>query len=427
MHIKIEVMNGKIEYIFVKDKGDGKHIDGKTLMEDVGVFFKNDLIKKGIHNDILCLVGLLLAYPFVKDNLSFSIPTSQNFSKIVNSVITRYSIHSEIDIDLKPRKMPDSGYPGLAFSGGCDSSAALCIMPENTIPVFLERPMIENSMYNSEAALKSCDLVKDLGYHIEIVESNFEYIRNPVGFPSDLAHASVLLLLAENLNLDSISFGTVLESSYGVGHEKFRDYGNGSHWKLYSNLFKSVGIELSLPVCGISEVGTAIICEKSPMGYISQSCIRGEWKEPCLKCWKCFRKQLLSCSLGFQNFSTEEFKENINTLDVYSKLKKIPISHENVLSFSVQKLNISDCEELRLLEKRLLNLEEVDFLEKWYSPSIEFVSEKYRRIINDKIVKILATMDFDEEKIVEKWSMEKFIKLKSTKKNSDILCKSLLK
>ena len=163
------------------------------------------------------------------------------------------------------------------------------------------------------------------------------------------------------------------------------------------------------------------------MGYISQSCIRGEWKEPCLKCWKCFRKQLLSCSLGFQNFSTEEFKENINTLDVYSKLKKIPISHENVLSFSVQKLNISDCEELRLLEKRLLNLEEVDFLEKWYSPSIEFVSEKYRRIINDKIVKILATMDFDEEKIVEKWSMEKFIKLKSTKKNSDILCKSLLK
>lgn len=427
MHIKIEVIDGRIDYFFIRDKEDGNHIDGKTTMEDVDVFFKNDLIKNDIHNDILCLVGLLIAYPFVKDNLSFSLPTSQKFSKIVNSVITRYTINSEIDMNLNPREIPDSGYPGLAFSGGCDSSAALCIMPNNTIPVFLERPMIEKSMYSSDAALKSCDLVKDLGYHIEIVESNFEYIRNPIGFPSDLAHASVLLILADYLNLDSINFGTVLESSYGVGHEKFRDYGNGSHWKLYYNLFKSVGIELSLPVCGISEVGTAIICEKSPMGYISQSCIRGEWQEPCLKCWKCFRKQLLSCSLGFQKFSKEQFKDNINTSDVYSKLKKIPISHENVLSFSVQKLNITDCEEYNVLKKRLLKLEEVDFLQKWYSPSLEFVSEKYRPIIRDKIVDILSTMDSEEEKIVEKWSMEKFINLKSTEKNSKLLCDLLLK
>ena len=56
------------------------------------------------------------------------------------------------------------------------------------------------------------------------------------------------------------------------------------------SLLKSVGIELSLPVSGISEVGTSIIVNSGPLGQFSQSCIRGEWGKPCKRCWKCCRK-----------------------------------------------------------------------------------------------------------------------------------------
>ena len=421
MHAKIKTFEGRVEYDFKLDDGDGGHPDGKTKMENISVYFKNELINEDIHNDILCLVALLIVNPFISNKLSFSIPVSNKFVTSANKMLSKYKIKTEIDYDLSPREMPNLGRPGLAFSGGCDSSAALCIMPPETVPVFLERPMSESSSYNSDAALMSCELVRDLGFHLEIVESNFEYLRNPIGFPSDLAHASVLLLLADIMSLDSVNFGTVLESSYGIGHENFRDYGNGSHWRFFSTLFDIVGIELSLPVCGISEVGTAIICKKSPMGYISQSCIRGNWSEPCLKCWKCFRKQLLSCGLGYDKFQESQFLTGLSTPDVVATLKKIPISHENVLRFSINKLMPQENKMFNLLEKRLLPLENTDFLKEWYSPSIYFVSKKYREIIKENILEILDSMNSSNEKFVEAWNLNKFLNKKSTITNTNNL------
>jgi len=379
------------------------------------------LIDENTHNDILCLVGILLVNPFVAERVSFSIPVSEKFATKANKIITKYYIETQVDRGIVPRERPLNGKPGLAFSGGCDSAAALCIMPHATIPVFLERPMSDESAYNSDAALTSCDLVKDLGYQMEIVESNFEYIRKPVGFPSDLAHASVLLLIADSLNLDSVNFGTVLESAYGIGHEEFRDYGNGSHWKLFSTLFGIVGLELSLPVCGISEVGTALICQKSPFGYIYQSCIRGGWKEPCMQCWKCFRKEMLSCALGFQDFNVSDFTLAITSSDVFSKLESVPISHENVLSFSVNALGDQRDKTLRALKRRLLPGDGLDFLRSWYSPSIYFVSKKYREEVRSRILSILPIMSEEEDSLVENWDINRFIKLKKTKGNSERL------
>ena len=427
MHVEIKKTNGRVDYNFILDEGDGEHPDGKTKMDDIPVYFENNLIDTEIHNDILCLVAILMVNPFVANKLSFSIPVSKNFEISVNKILSKYKIESKIDHELIPRVSPLNGRPGLAFSGGCDSVAALCIMPAETIPVFLERPMSETSQYNSNAALMPCELVRDLGYHLAVVESNLEYLRNPVGFPSDLAHAAVLLLLADNMRLDSVNFGTVLESSYGVGHKNFREYGNGSHWRFFSTLFGAVGIDLSLPVCGISEVGTAIICKKSPMGYISQSCIRGYWQEPCLRCWKCFRKQLLSCGLGHEDFDESQFLTNISSPDVIAKLRKIPISHENVLSFSVDSLVPQKNKIFKLLEKRLLPLENKEFLMGWYSPSIYFVSKKYREVVMRNILDILQPMNSFDEKIIESWNINEFINKKSTLSRSVKLIENVSK
>ena len=418
MKINIDVYDGRVEYSFNLESGDGNHPDGTTKMKNIPVYFENELISEDTHNDILCLVGILLANPFVSERVSFSIPVSEKFATQSNKIITKYDVECSIDSSISPREMPKDGKPGLAFSGGCDSSAALCVMPHSTVPVFLERPMSDISAYNSDAALTSCDLVSDLGYQMEIVESNFEYIRDPVGFPSDLAHASVLLLIADSLNLDSVNFGTVLESAFGIGHEEFRDYGNGSHWKLFSTLFEIVGIDLSLPVCGVSEVGTALICQKSPFGYINQSCIRGAWKEPCMVCWKCFRKEMLACALGFQTFDKELFSRTITSPDVIQKLEKVPISHENVLSFSVMGLGKQRDKALLALKKRLLPGENLDFLRKWYSPSIYFVTKKYRQEIMSRILSIMPRMNVEESSLVESWDINRFIRMKRTKNNS---------
>ena len=419
MRMTIKNTKGRVEYNFIPEHGDGEHPDGKTKMENIPVYFENHLIPEMVHNDILCLVGVLLVDPFVNRKLTLPIPVSEKFLEGTKKVITRYEIDADVDGDINPRSIPENGFPGLAFSGGCDSTAALCVMPDETIPVFLERPMSGESAYDSDAALTSCELVKDMGYQMEIMESNFEYLRNPVGFPSDLAHASVLLLICEELGLDSLNFGTVLESAYGIGHPQFRDYGNGSHWRLFSTLFDIVGLDLSLPVCGISEVGTAIICEKSDLGYIHQSCIRGAWMEPCRRCWKCFRKELLNCALGTQEFDVEIFSAAIISPDVVSKLRKIPISHENVLSFSASRIEMPIQDDIfKSLKRRLVPGEGLDYLYSWYSPSISFVTKKYREIIKAKILSILREMKEEEEKELESWDINRFIESKRTLNSS---------
>ena len=46
------------------------------------------------------------------------------------------------------------------------------------------------------------------------IDCDLEYIRSPIGFPTDLATSVPLVLMAAKENLDSVAFGTVLESAY---------------------------------------------------------------------------------------------------------------------------------------------------------------------------------------------------------------------
>ena len=81
-----------------------------------------------------------------------------------------------------------------------------------------------------------------MGYDVQVISTNLEYIRTPVGFPTDLANAIPAILLSEFLNLDSLAFGTIMESGFGLGHSKFIDYGRGAHWRFYSTLFGSLSL-----------------------------------------------------------------------------------------------------------------------------------------------------------------------------------------
>ena len=405
MKIEVNEKPGELRFLFVLDKDDG-FSSGKVRMANKSVTFQvPDDFNGMIHPDLVALTAILCCHPFVGTKLQLPMPVSRHFLSEARRVITKYSIIGKNSEEIVPRRPPQNSRPGLAFSGGVDSTAALCVMPPSTIPIFLKRPKRKGSLYDYSAALKSCDLLSEVGFDVHTMVSDLEYLRDPVGFPTDLAHASPAVLLSDYLGIDTIAFGTVLESAFGIGHESFRDYPKMSHWRFFGTLFSAAGIPISLPVAGISEVGTSMIVERSPIGHVAQSCIRGTWGSPCWNCWKCFRKGILGISLGIYDIGEINIDLMLKSNEVGKKLSQIPISHENVISYSLERADISKHRYLAGLHEMVTIDFPLDFLEKWYPPSISLIQDKWKKSVRRKILGILNPMSEDEEEIVRKWTL----------------------
>ena len=410
MRVELEQNGDNLIFILLPDEADVSFLASSKIglannearidLEGVGV--------EEIHPDLIGLSTILLCHQFVGKELHLPMEVSESFLESANGVLSKYKIRSNANPGISPYSPPSRARPGLAFSGGADSTAALSVMPGETVPVFMNRPMRGNTMYDSDAPLKNCELLGQIGYDVKVIDCDLEYLRKPVGFPSDLAHAIPLILLSEKLGIGSIAFGTVLESAYGIGHEKFIDYPNGSHMRFYGTLLSAAGLQMSLPVGGVSEVGTSIIVESSPLGEVSQSCIRGKKGKPCMRCWKCFRKELLSVAL-FPDREVDLEGMMRSSTEVQIRLSAYPISHENVVTYSIQRVDVSKYPFLRKLRNRMDMKLDLDFLDSWYSPSKSLVPESYRFSVSEKISNFIPTMTREEEEIVECWNMEKFL------------------
>ena len=411
---------GRLEFEFKKEKEDMERISSlKFSMTDSKIFFNLPVEMEDIHPDILAAATILLCNPFVGEVLHLPLPVSRSFFEMASKVISRYKIEERIDEDLESISGRENGIPGLAFSGGADSAAALAIMPARTIPVFLSRPIKKDSLYDSRAPLEICRLLAESGYRTQIIDSNLEFIRDPVGFPTDLANAIPAILVSDFLELDSIAFGTVLESGYGIGHEMFIDYGNGSHWRFFNTIFQSIGVDLCLPTLGISEVGTAIIGNTSPIASLGQSCIRGSWRNPCRKCWKCFRKELLSHVLKPED--NPEFWKMLSINEVQIRLSSFPISHENIITYSLQRVDLENLASLQPIAAKLDMSCDLSFLERWYAKSIEFVPDKYRNYIRSKILDYLEPTSFEDDASIQLWDMTQHLSSSRAKRGQDEL------
>ncbi len=405
MKVEIGQLREDLVFSFFSEDGDrmspGNFSFGDSKVS-VGI---GEVRIEDIHPDLVALSTILMCHPFVGERIVYPLPVSREFKESMKSVVSRYDFISESKEEVSKRVVGKKFRMGLAYSGGVDSNAALSILPKDTVPVFMLRPERGKTLYNPDAALESCNSLSEVGYDVKIVSCDVEYLRDPVGFPTDLANAIPAILLSDELQFDSISFGTVLESAFGIGHEKYRKYGHGAHWKFYGTLFETAGVTLSLPVSGISEVGTAKIVNTDAIGQFSQSCIRGVWGEPCMRCWKCFRKGILNISMGIESNDRERIGELLSSAEVRGKLSSIPISHEDVIEYSMQRFPSESSEELELLRKRVDRDSKLEFLEKWYPPSIEFIHEKYRREVKNRILSFIEMMDSEEIDLVEKWDM----------------------
>ena len=417
MKSRFDFVPGRLEINFERDSKDEEMIEARRYsMTDTPIYFDLPEEISEIHPDLLGLTTILLCNQFTGENLQLPRPVSRLFYEMASGVISRYKLVEDVDEDLEPIELNPNGRPGLSFSGGADSAAALAIMPARTVPVFMNRPLRQESLYDSDAPLEICRILAEYGYEVFVINSNLEYIRNPPGFPTDLANAIPCLLLSQYLELDSIAFGTVLESAYGIGHEHFIDYGNGSHWRFFGTLFSAVGVQLNLPTIGVSEVGTAMIGTKSPIASLGQSCIRGSWKNPCNHCWKCFRKELLGFSIYGDSYGDSDAQDSLSwryfdpeemlsVNEVQVRLSAFPISHENVITYSLQRIDLEGHPSLGPIASKLNMDMNLSFLEKWFSDSIEFVPDKYRNYVRSKILDFLEPTTYEEEVAIRSWDL----------------------
>ena len=370
--------------------------NGANMANDVMEIRLNDsLLSSNIHHDHLAILTILSVHPFVRDSLEMDLNVSQDFAKAAQDMLA-YDVGFSTT-NGQTYSGSSNSKPGLAFSGGVDSTAALMLMPDDTICAWLDRPQLtERTLYNKSAANYTMDFAENLGYEVHRVYCDVEHLRKPVGFPVDLTSGMAAVALASLRDIDSIAYGMVMEAAYRTGHSKYRDYPRCSHFKTWNTIFAAAGIPLFLPVAGVSEVGTSTIVLNSKFNGAARSCIRGVWPDPCNNCWKCFRKNLVDNRIIGTGVSDEQMLVWINVREVKYKLGSWPVSHENVLAWSLKNPLLSGKIAKTLLNRLEGSRRELDLLSRWYSPSIELIPEKYHNDFVNLVGKYLGTMDESE-------------------------------
>ena len=396
----------------------GVRIPGSELMRDE-VTFRMPLGWKveNLHPDLFALSVIVIAYRYIQDELVLPFGVSPEFAEVCLE-LTNIRL-SPIDKNVAPR-VPQAHYrPGLAFSAGVDSTACISLMPKSTALVFLHRIKPEdeerNSIYRSDFAVHACEKLQQSGHSVFSVDTDMEWIRNPVGFVVDWSNGVPAILLADYLELDSLAWGMVAESAYRIGHEYFQFYQKRGLHKRWGPMFETAGIPFYFPVAGVSEVGTSIIVDQSSYRNIARSCIRGSLAVSCGWCMKCFRKGLLDSAVANKEISNEGLTRLFWIPEAQKHLAKMPIKHENIIAFIAASYK-GDHKGMQVLSERVRARHlSVDWMRKWYPKSLDLVPEKYRQYTKQSLLGFLQEMSVDDIEAVEKWDMRAYLESSDAK------------
>ncbi|GAB3088195.1 DUF6395 domain-containing protein [Isoptericola nanjingensis] len=359
-----------------------------------------------VHPDLMALAAILVFAPWSR-RFEFEFGISAQFADAARDA-AGFDV-GPVDPALAPRSRPADSVPGLCYSGGADCTAALTVMPDSTVSYFLDRIARPDEkwrgLYRKEAAHHACAQLTRAGRTVNMVETDLEFVRSPVGFPHDFSNAVPAVLSADRDALGSIAWGAILESTYRVGSLRFRDYVKSPWFVGIGPLFEAVGLPVYNPVAGVSEVGTAIIAGRSEYGSYAQSCMRGFVGEPCRRCWKCARKILLESALSGEWPDAQEINAMAVGADTPKLFLKEPLKHEGVVAFFARRYPTDgDSEFMRLLNERVSGYS-VEWLNHWYVPSMDNVPSDLREFSTARINEYLEPMSVDEMEDFRSWDM----------------------
>ena len=308
-------------------------------------------VLEATHVDLLRLTAEILLYPWYSN-------TRQEFEKTRNK----------------------GTIPALAFSAGTDSTAAAMIMPENTVLGYHRRTV--DSILDHRNADRLLKHMTSSGRTIIDIASNHELIRTyhhkQIGFSTDFACSTHLILLSDLYNLGTIAFGMPLDNTYLWKGRKFRNFLETDYFQYWSKRFAEAGLELLLPIGGISEAGCLQICKESGISEFMNSCLRGDGINGCGKCWKCFHK---NGPLG------REF--NINAREIQTFLNRTPLPTATHALWALKEMNLE--EETSHLTELLQT--DLSWWTKVYPPSEELHPPLWRDLLNEKLYTYLDKMN----------------------------------
>ena len=270
--------------------------------------------------------------------------------------------------------------PALSFSAGTDSTAAALVMPEQTILGYHRRNF--ESILDHRNADKLLEHMKtDRQKNVVDICSNHELIRTyyyeQMGFSSDFACATHLILLADHYDIGALAFGMPLDNTWLVKGRMFREFTETTYFKYWTERFLSAGIELFLPLAGVSEAGAMKICEISKILPYLNSCLRGDGEKGCGSCWKCFHK---NGPLG------RPFNIQAKEIQIYLNRKPLPTATHAL--WALQQLNLtSEVPEL----KTLLGLD-LSWWTSSYPPAKGILPRRWREETWQKIHQYLSPM-----------------------------------
>lgn len=380
-------------------------IHNRTFMFKVSESFN----REEIHADVEATIAYLIFGFWCGENFVVERPVSSHFSQAFSTIGKTIS---PVDPNLNPRKVSDAPkVHGLAFSGGVDSCAALWCMPkESTLAVFMNNVSTERRQYKGDSALASCSKIRDLGYDVLTVDTTFESVRKPHGFPCDWSVFVGLLLASGRYNIASVNCGMVLESAYRIGLSFFSDLKERSIYYSWTPLLDAIEMPLSAPVCSISEYLTSKIALNYCADWGAESCVRGEADRPCGKCVKCFRKGIINAKAQGTPLPKGYYEEKVVYPEVDYYLKGNPMKHEDVLAYCLQgNAPHEPCEIYEGIKKKTESRSErslqYSFLARYLPQALEYTHPDLREHVKAQIEKIAEPMSQAEVSFLESWDV----------------------
>ena len=272
--------------------------------------------------------------------------------------------------------------PSLSFSAGTDSTAAYLVLPDDTILGYHERSF-ESQLKHDNAKKLINHLINAHDRKVLSIPSNHEIIRTyhdkSIGFSTDLACASHLILLADHFDIGGIAFGMPIDNSWLWKGRVFRNFENTPYFQYWRERFSHAGLDLILPIAGISEAGAMKICQQSELLPYLNSCMRGNANGGCGECWKCFHK---NGPLG------RPFNFNAREIQVFLNRKTIPTAMHALWAIDTMGLkNQAPSSIQELLEN------DFSWWDKVYPPSKEIIPSQWRDHVWDRICTYLEMME----------------------------------
>lgn len=357
-------------------------------------YLPSDWTMDSVHPDVFALAILAAIYPFCGSTIHLPRGVSKTFHNLVFRVTKKKIL--PVDDQLPLRKAPSNAVPALSYSGGVDSTAAAILLPKNTHLFYFDRitPKGKNTLLNQEAAYYACDSIAKTGRTVHKIKTDMQFLRKPVGFSSYLSDTVPALLLADYYGFDSIGHGQTLETGYQIGETGFEECFYTDVGNPWYHLLKGIGLHYTLPTIGLSEVSTTNIVLESPFHEFTQACSRGKIKQPCMNCFKCFRKSLLEKVMLNEPIDDAYLNRLFNIKEVKAVLAtKPPIYFSNVLAYITARYRGSHPQMLALRSLTRGNLFPVDWLNKWYPKSEEFLAPQYRDYVKKQIQKYIQPMN----------------------------------